>query len=102
MKEINMKKSVLINGKKIKDKQSLYTYLYKQLNFAYPIGNNLDALWDVLSHNQMLKKITIIHSNVLKDNLNEYALSLLDLLRSLQEKRNIELIIYEGKRNETK
>jgi len=96
-----MRKSVLINGKKILDKISLYTYLHEQFNFAYPIGNNLDGLWDVLSHNQSLKRITIIHSSVLKNNLNEYAISFLELLSSLQEKRNIELIIYEGKRNET-
>lgn len=97
-----MYKSVLINGKKVSDKTSLYIYLSKQFNFAYPVGHNLDALWDVLSHHQTLKKITIIHSDVLKDNLNDYALSLLDLFSSLQEKRNIELVIYEGKRNETK
>jgi len=102
MKEIKMKKRVLINGKKIIDKTSLYAYLHQQFNFPYPIGQNLDALWDVLSHNQTLKKITIIHSEVIKHNLNEYADALIDLFKSLQKERNIEIVIYEGKRNETK
>jgi len=97
-----MKKRVLINGKKIIDKTSLYAYLHHQFNFPYPIGYNLDALWDVLSHNQSLKKITIIHSEVIKHNLKAYADTLIDLFKSLQKERNIEIVIYEGKRNETK
>ena len=96
-----MKKSVLINGKRIKNKSDLYPYLEQAFRLSQPIGHNLDALWDTLSHTKTLKKITIIHSNQLSYNLGEYAKSLLDLFNSLKTKSNIELIIYKGKRNET-
>jgi len=96
-----MKKSVLINGNRIKNKSDLYPYLEQAFKLTNPIGHNLDALWDTLSYTKTLKKITIIHSNQLINNLDDYAQSLLDLFNTLKTKRNIELIIYKGKRNET-
>jgi len=41
--------SVLINGKEIKSRDHLHTYLAKQLNFPSYYGKNLDSLYDVLS-----------------------------------------------------
>ena len=96
-----MKKRVLINGNKIISKSELYPYLEQAFKLSYPIGHNLDALWDTLSTTKTLQKITIIHSNKLSDNLGEYAQSLFDLFNTLKTKRNIEIKIYKGRRNET-
>lgn len=101
MKESSMKKSVLINGNRIKNKYDLFPYLEQVFKLSQPMGHNLDALWDTLSHTKTLNKITIIHSNQLMNNLGDYAQSLLDVFNTLKTKRNIELIIYRGKRNET-
>ncbi|MHB8096960.1 MAG: barstar family protein, partial [Erysipelotrichaceae bacterium] len=60
-----MKKNVLINGNRIKNKSELYPYLERAFRLSNPIGHNLDALWDTLSHTKTLNKITIIHSNQL-------------------------------------
>lgn len=100
MRESNMKKSILINGKKIKTKIELYTYLESQFSLPTPMGHNLDALWDVLSHNQSIQKITFIHTKEFKQNLSEYADSFIELLQEIQLKRNIEIKLFEGKRNE--
>lgn len=97
-----MKKSVLINGKHINDKSDLYPYLEHVFKLTQPIGHNLDALWDTLSHNQTLKKITFIHYDQIENNLGDYSQSLLDLFNSLKSERNLELQVYKGKRNETK
>lgn len=102
MKVVKMRKTILINGNKIKNKTDLYNNLEKQLNLSYPMGHNLDALWDVLSHNHSLKKITIIHLNQLSCNLGDYTQSLIKTLIAIQDKNNLKLDIYEGKRNETK
>ncbi len=97
-----MKKTILINGNKIKSKTDLYSNIKHQLKLPSPMGHNLDALWDVLSHNHSLKKITIIHLNQLHFNLGDYTQSLIKTLSALQEKNNLQLDIYEGKRNEAK
>lgn len=99
MREINMKKSVLINGKMISNRNDLYQYLQKKFNYPESTGHNLDALWDVLSYSKSLKKITLIHTQELRLKLGDYAQSLIDLFMELNHKNQIQLIIFEGKRD---
>jgi ribonuclease inhibitor len=98
-----MKRKILVNGKKILNKSELHDYLAKQFNLPSHYGRNLDALWDGLSTNKNLKKITVIHANYIDRTLKEYGVSLLKLFKDLSEINNIELLIYkEGRKNETK
>jgi ribonuclease inhibitor len=103
MKEIKMKRKILVNGKKIQDKSELHDYLIKQFNLPIYYGRNLDALWDVLSTSKNLKKITVIHASHLDRILGDYSKSLLSLFKELSDINNIELLIFkEGRENETK
>jgi len=98
-----MKRKILVNGKKIQDKSGLHDYLIKQFNLPSYYGRNLDALWDVLSTNKNLKKITVIHAGYLDTNLGDYSKSLLNLFKELSAINGVELLIFkEGRKNETK
>lgn len=84
-------------------RDQVHAYLKKQFRMPDYQGNNLDALWDVLYHNQAIEKITIIHSNTLISNLGQYGESLIKLFSDLQEMNSIELNLYKEHRiNETK
>jgi ribonuclease inhibitor len=98
-----MKRKILVNGRKIQDKSDLHDYLIKQFNLPSYYGRNLDALWDVLSSNRILKKITVIHTNYLDTILGDYSKSLLNLFKELSAINDVELLIYnESRKNETK
>jgi len=98
-----MKRKILVNGKKIHDKTDLHDYLIKQFNLPSYYGRNLDALWDVLSTNRNLKKITVIHAGYLDTKLGEYCKSLLNIFIELSAINDVELLIFkEGRKNETK
>lgn len=98
-----MLKRILINGKKIQNRDQLHIYLKTQFNLPDYYGNNLDGLWDCLSHNQTIKKITLINSNHLNYILGEYGRLLINVFIDLQSKHSIEFIMYpEGRKYETK
>ena len=98
-----MKRRILLNGKKIQNREQLHLYLKTQFNLPDYYGNNLDALWDCLSHNQSIKKITLINSDYLNKVLGEYGQLLINVFIDLQNKHSIELLIYpEGRKYETK
>lgn len=95
-----MKRKILVNGKKIQNNRELHDYLIKQFNLPLYYGRNLDALWDVLSTNKNLVKITVIHASYLDRILGEYNNSLLNLFKELSVINNVELLIYkEGRKN---
>ena len=84
---------LILDGHLIKDKESLFVTLKSQINSEEFYGNNLDALWDVLS--SYIGEIRIIYRNIdaLKQNLGSYADALLQLFLDLKEVNN-KVIIY--------
>lgn len=85
---------LLLDGKLITDKQKLFEILKQQINSTEFYGDNLDALWDVLSY--MDKKINIEITNYenLEKNLKEYAVSLIELFKELKNTNKlIDLVI---------
>jgi len=93
-----MKRRYLINGSKVIDKKQLHDYLKHVFNLPDYYGHNLDALWDCLSTNSTIEKITIIHSENLKNTLGEYNTLLLNLFNDLKIKKKIEFILYKNGR----
>ena len=85
---------LILDGKIILNKSILYKQLKMQINNEEFIGENLDALWDVLT---MYNKITIIIKNdvLLKRNLNNYYDSLIILFEDLVKINENNKIIYE-------
>lgn len=76
---------IILDGKYIIDKPTLFSTLKKQINLSEFYGDNLDALWDVLSSLQEDISIQIINQEILFHNLGEYAGMLLELFHDLKD-----------------
>lgn len=74
---------IILDGKKIFDKKSLYNVFKNQFTDLY--GENLDALWDVLSYYTDKVKVVIINLNDLKYNLGNYIDQLMNLFNDLSK-----------------
>lgn len=76
---------IILNGKEIKTQEDLFSSLKKQINNPLFTGNNLDALWDVLSTTEEEIIISLYSVDELTLNLGNYAKSLFKLLNDLTE-----------------
>ena len=72
---------VIIDGRNIKDKQSLHTYLKEQCNFPDYYGNNLDALYDVLTDRAEPLEIVVENAEELKEILCGYGEAFIETLQ---------------------
>jgi len=75
----------IIDGRLMVDKVSAHTYLKETLSFPEYYGNNLDALYDVLTERHSPVLITIEHTDELKTLLSEYGAALLETFSDAAE-----------------
>lgn len=79
-----------IDGCKIENVNILHECISHQLNFPSYYGNNLDALWDILSVWSEILEIKLLNTEKLMEYLGEYALETIELLNELSnENKNI-------------
>jgi len=71
---------VLIDGRKITDKAMLHAYLKEQCQFPDYYGNNLDALYDVLTDRAETLEICIEYAEELKERLCGYGEAFIETL----------------------
>lgn len=83
---------ILLDGKLIFNKEILFSTLKEQINSEDFQGNNLDALWDVLSSERNDLIITIKNKFELENNLVSYLDSLLNLFNDLS-KNNVNVFV---------
>ena len=74
---------VIIDGRKMTDKQKLHEYLKEQCNFPDYYGNNLDALYDVLSERQTPLEIKLEYAEELKEILCGYGEAFIETLEDV-------------------
>lgn len=92
-------KIVLIDANKMNNKE-FHAYFKKKLDFKDYLGNNLDAMYDVLS--TVKEELTIYVYNYNKDRLNQYGRSVWNTLKEVKEtNKNIDLKEISIKRKET-
>ena len=72
---------VIIDGRKITDKAMLHAYLKEQCNFPDYYGNNLDALYDVLTDRPEPLEIQLDHAAELKEILCGYGEAFIETLQ---------------------
>ena len=58
---------VIIDGSKLRDKAMLHAYLKERCNFPDYYGNNLDALYDMLTERTEPLEIKVEHAEKLKE-----------------------------------
>lgn len=74
---------IRLDGKQIKNKELLFIHLKNEIKSLEFIGNNLDALWDVLSSYNSKIAVKIINVESLINNLGDYGKSLISLFKEL-------------------
>jgi len=87
-------KEIRLDGDKMLDKASAHAYLKQELALPDYYGENLDALWDCLSTEASLMKITICKSEAIIKRLGSYGESILSVLeQAAEENGNIQVDI---------
>lgn len=71
---------VVIDGRNITDKAMLHAYLKEQCQFPDYYGNNLDALYDVLTERSEPLEIKVEYAEELKEILCGYGEAFLETL----------------------
>ena len=71
---------VIVDGRSISDKVTLHAYLKEQCKFPEYYGNNLDALYDVLTDRQEPLEIRLEYAQELKEILCGYGEAFIETL----------------------
>ena len=87
---------VVLDGRKMTDRETAHLYLQKKLNLPDYYGKNLDALYDCLTETGRPVQIIVSYVAEMQDNLRRYADGLLNTLEAAGEKNpNVSVIIEE-------
>lgn len=84
---------IVLDGNKITNKKDLFETLKKQVKSEEFYGNNLDALWDVLTVHKEPLTIKIINEELLNKHLEDYYNKLLELFNDLKDSNNTVTIL---------
>lgn len=76
---------VQLDGRQLATKELLYPYIKRKFTLPDYFGNNLDALWDVLSTASKELEIHVIYSDDLLFELGAYGKAVLKLFLDLGE-----------------
>ena len=87
---------IVLDGRKMTDRESTHLYLQKKLNLPDYYGKNLDALYDCLTETGTPVQIIVSYVEEMQGNLRRYADSLLNTLEAASEKNpKVSVIIEE-------
>lgn len=84
---MEMKKELILNGNEIVSEESFHKAIGKFFEIEGFYGENLDALWDVLSTSRCISIIWIKHKNSEK-NLGDYFYSIIDIFNDVSQLKN--------------
>ena len=83
-------KTTILNGKRMRYNKSAHDYLKRKLHFPDYYGNNLDALWDLLTTISEPIEIILLNSETLYENLGDYGRELVKVFEdAMDENANI-------------
>ena len=71
---------ILLDGRDIPDRKVLHDLLAEKFQLPDYYGRNLDALYDLLTAYPEPIRVTVVHTNQLRENLGRYANSFLQTL----------------------
>ncbi len=88
-------KIIVIDGRKMTDRETAHTYLKKKLALPEYYGRNLDALYDCLCEMGNIQ-IVLAYVQEMKDNLRRYADNIINVFEAAEEKNpRLSVIIEE-------
>lgn len=86
-------KELIIDGKFMQSKEAMYVHLTRVFSLPSYFGNNLDALWDVLTENEEPTQIDFINVDSTREYLGTYGENLINLFERLEiENENYRII----------
>lgn len=85
---------MILDGKYMKSKELVHLYIKYQLNAKEYYGNNLDALWDVLSTYSQRTEITLLNKDKLIGNMGDYGESIIKVFEDVAEENPNIIFIY--------
>lgn len=71
-------------------KAEAHKYIKEMLKLPSYYGENLDALWDILSTKRRLISVFLLHEESLYENLGEYGCRLAQVFRDAAKNGNIQ------------
>lgn len=81
---------IILNGKRIRNKKEAHEYIKRKLSFPNYYGENLDALWDILSTISEPIDIKFVNGDVFFENLGSYGVNIIDTFRDAAiENKNV-------------
>lgn len=87
-------KKIMINSADLIDQETTHAILKETLQLPEYYGNNLDALWDLLSTNTSRQMIIIQNPHLMSQQLGKYGVKLLKLfIRLKRVNKNITLVL---------
>ena len=78
-----------LDGASLQNRQQLHQEIAKQLCFPRYYGENLDALWDMLSSWNTPLTITVVNTQRLLQQMGDYGEALLQVLQEAAEENPI-------------
>lgn len=93
--EMNLMIEVMLNSKSMSTKEKAHQYIKERLDIKEYYGENLDALWDVLSTYDRSIKVTIVNAEKLIECLDDYGRSIIKVFQDAEEENsniNVEVI----------
>ena len=78
-------KIVVIDGRKMTDRETAHTYLKRKLELPEHYGKNLDALFDCLCEMNGTQ-IILTYVSEMKDSLRRYADNIINVFEAAEEK----------------
>lgn len=64
---------ILLDGKRMTARREAHAHIREQMEFPAWYGNNLDALWDMLTALSEPTCVRLVHTEVLRAALGDYA-----------------------------
>ena len=84
---------IFLNAKQMTSKSEAHKYIKEMLKLPSYYGENLDALWDILSTKSKIISIFLLHEDNLYDNLGQYGKLLVEVFHDAANNDNIQFNI---------
>lgn len=78
-------KIILLDGRRMKSKETAHLYIKRKLELPQYYGKNLDALWDILSTNSEPMNIILFNQEYLQRNLGGYGDGIMNVFKEASD-----------------